>query len=429
MSQERPDTFISSLLDDNVDRTVVLNQPTMSAFNAEANKAQPFKMTGLLDHFELYQGLKLHATDHQQCKFLSGLSPNEKINYTIMPPKNRSYFGNSDDGSLNFSFLGNSTNLASFCHLLIDYINNPSLGTLYFQARPIKALCRQMSRLVILNDTYSLQRRPNFWIGHAQKLSLHNDPYRNIIGMFCGIKKVTLFPPNLPISCLYPTLLQHTAGLLNSQVNPYEFDPDKFPQFRDAISASVTVYIHPGEVLYIPPLWWHACESNHFNVGFNYWFYSNKQHGKAIDGFLDSYYEVRRKLDPATSVAERDRLYNALLSGIASIEHNQPVDLELGSSTSVARAILKIIQSLQDLYNCNPPYLTEFHNYKIFFSEMLRTFELTNSNQPYNAFPDVTYHQMRSDVIKSIGRGASPLARLNSRMRCFLKRTLFSRIL
>ena len=39
MSQERPDTFISSLLDDNVDRTVVLNQPTMSAFNAEANKA------------------------------------------------------------------------------------------------------------------------------------------------------------------------------------------------------------------------------------------------------------------------------------------------------------------------------------------------------------------------------------------------------
>ena len=68
---------------------------------------------------------------------------------------------------------------------------------------------------------------------------------------------------------MYPTLLEHSSGFLNSQVNPYDADLEKFPLFKHALNASVTFYIHPGEVLYIPPLWWHACESDQFNVGFN----------------------------------------------------------------------------------------------------------------------------------------------------------------
>ena len=55
-------------------------------------------------------------------------------------------------GRLNFSFIENSTTFSSFCHLLKDYIDNPNLGTVYFQAAPIKALCHDMSRLAILES-------------------------------------------------------------------------------------------------------------------------------------------------------------------------------------------------------------------------------------------------------------------------------------
>ena len=87
MRQEKPAQSIPSLLGDQDHQTVVLHQPDEATFRAQANKAQPFKMTGLLDDFPLYQGLKAHETPHQQCDYLASLAPKEKIHYTIIPPQ------------------------------------------------------------------------------------------------------------------------------------------------------------------------------------------------------------------------------------------------------------------------------------------------------------------------------------------------------
>ena len=83
----------------------------------------------------------------------------------------------------------------------------------------------------------------------------------------------------------------------------------------------MTLYVHPGDVLYITPLWWYACESDCFNVGFNFWFYCNQQYAKAINRLYTSLINLIRHLDPATCVAERDRLYHTLLTGITGIEN------------------------------------------------------------------------------------------------------------
>ena len=151
MRQKKSDQSTPSLLGDQNHQAIVLHQPDEATFRAQANKAQPFKMTGLLDHFPLYRGLKAHATPHQQCDFLASLAPKENIHYSIIPPKKQSYFGHCDDGSLNFSFCDNQTDLLSFCNLLKDYIKDPCLGSLYFQASPIKGISTHMSRLAVLD--------------------------------------------------------------------------------------------------------------------------------------------------------------------------------------------------------------------------------------------------------------------------------------
>ena len=153
-----------------------------------------------------------------------------------------------------------------------------------------------------------------------------------------------------------------------------------------------------------------------------YWFYCNKQHDKAIHSQSISTKDLQRNLDPATCIAERDRLYHALLKGITCIENNQPINLALKPSNRSTKAIHGMVETFQELYHCNLPHLAEYQAYKTFFCDMLRTFELTNTNQPYNAFPDVTYHQMRTNVIKNMGRPPSLLMKIKRKLNMVFSR-------
>lgn len=81
-----------------------------------------------------------------------------------------------------------------------------------------------------------------------------------------GCKRVILYSPE-DSENLYPfesRLLDNTA-----QVDPYRPSDDKWPNFQKA--KGHMCYLKPGEMLYIPPKWWHHVVSLSPSFSISFW--------------------------------------------------------------------------------------------------------------------------------------------------------------
>lgn len=115
----------------------------------------------------------------------------------------------------------------------------------------------------ILNCPLNLVTTYPLWIGHNNsKTGLHYDTdTRNFLCQLKGYKKVYLFTPNQS-EYLYPSR-KFDSGARCSQVNFWNVDTTKFPLFSQ--SKYIEIILSPGQILYIPPYWWHCVE----NIGTN----------------------------------------------------------------------------------------------------------------------------------------------------------------
>ncbi|RKP15179.1 cupin-like domain-containing protein, partial [Piptocephalis cylindrospora] len=136
----------------------------------------------------------------------------------------------------------------------------------------------------------------NFWMGnHRSVTSLHKDPYENVYGVVCGRKVFTLYPPS-DYWCLhqkeYPVAeYKETTGsslelcpCLDGEGRPVHVpwipvDPDapleaqtaKYPRFRMARPIRVT--LDPGDLLYLPSLWFHHVRQvGNRVIAVNWWY-------------------------------------------------------------------------------------------------------------------------------------------------------------
>lgn len=106
----------------------------------------------------------------------------------------------------------------------------------------------------------------NAWFGPAGTVSpAHTDPYHNLLAQVVGAKAVRLFSPE-QTPCLYPH-----RGLMrnNSRVDPKAPDLARFPLFAHA--RPLHCVLGAGEILYIPPLWWHHIESLSVSFSVSFW--------------------------------------------------------------------------------------------------------------------------------------------------------------
>ncbi|XP_033226638.1 lysine-specific demethylase 8-like isoform X1 [Belonocnema kinseyi] len=93
----------------------------------------------------------------------------------------------------------------------------------------------------------------NAWFGPGGTVSpLHYDPKNNLLCQVFGYKRIILYNPE-DSENLYPF---ETRMLCNTaQVDPYHPDYEKWPNFRK--TKGLMCYLKPGEMLFIPPRWWH----------------------------------------------------------------------------------------------------------------------------------------------------------------------------
>ncbi|XP_059278469.1 lysine-specific demethylase JMJ30-like isoform X1 [Lycium ferocissimum] len=110
-------------------------------------------------------------------------------------------------------------------------------------------------------------RSLNAWFGPAGTVTpLHHDPHHNILAQVVGKKYVRLYPASLSDE-LYP----HSETMLtnSSQVDLDNIDETEFPkildlEFQDCI-------LEEGEMLYIPPKWWHYVRSLTPSFSVSFW--------------------------------------------------------------------------------------------------------------------------------------------------------------
>ena len=108
----------------------------------------------------------------------------------------------------------------------------------------------------------------NAWLGPAGTLSpLHHDPDHNLLAQVVGSKYVRLYSP-AQTERLYPRT--DAVHRVSSQiVDPDAHDAARFPRFGGAPYADVV--LNAGEVLYIPPRWWHFVEARETSFSVSFW--------------------------------------------------------------------------------------------------------------------------------------------------------------
>ncbi|KAI6651476.1 Lysine-specific demethylase 8 [Oopsacas minuta] len=109
--------------------------------------------------------------------------------------------------------------------------------------------------------------RIHSWFGPEGTVSpLHYDPPHNLLCQVMGSKYIRLYSPDYT-DCLYPhddKLLQNTSRV------DIEIPDDKlYPKFKEAIF--IETILKPGQMLYIPPKWWHFVKSLEVSFSVSFW--------------------------------------------------------------------------------------------------------------------------------------------------------------
>ncbi len=99
---------------------------------------------------------------------------------------------------------------------------------------------------------------------------LHFDPVHNIFVQIRGRKRILLFPPSNYLS-FYPAAVDDNRGLQDfSKVDPNLPSLELFPKFP--WQKRIEVLLRPGEMLYIPPFWWHHVTAVEENISVSFWY-------------------------------------------------------------------------------------------------------------------------------------------------------------
>ncbi|MGB6137338.1 MAG: cupin-like domain-containing protein [Shewanella sp.] len=128
-----------------------------------------------------------------------------------------------------------------------------------------------------LGEQNSLNLHPinpltSIWLGNKTKVAAHFDFPLNLACNVVGQRTFTLFPPE-QISNLYVGPMEFAPGGQDISMVDFEKpDFERFPKFQQALDASLTAELTPGDVLFIPSMWWHHVRGiDDINVLITHW--------------------------------------------------------------------------------------------------------------------------------------------------------------
>ncbi len=165
------------------------------------------------------------------------------------------------------------TNVTISTKDFVNQLRNPSPGKYMYYTNSIEELSNwaindivPYSELLTPNPAHS---SINVWIGQSSVIAhCHYDGYHNFYAQLYGRKKFTLFSP-MSHQGLYPYPFLHPSHA-QTQVNLSNYeDVELFPLVKDLVSFETT--LSPGDLLYIPPMWYHYVQAIDISMSVNIW--------------------------------------------------------------------------------------------------------------------------------------------------------------
>ena len=181
--------------------------------------------------------------------------------------QNQVFIGDLKNG---FALLRNKMKFADFINLLLEP-NKPTDKYYYLQQQPIPIVFPDLLEDIQIPEYFDpkLSLPPHLWVGGSDNISpLHYDATNNLLAQVRGRKRLLLFEPKQTTS-LYP-FPAHSKLAHLSQINIDQPDLNKFPKFQE--TKYLECILEPGEILFIPPFWWHQVYSlEQLNISVNFW--------------------------------------------------------------------------------------------------------------------------------------------------------------
>lgn len=245
-------------------RTVPIATAAFDFERWKRDPSGPIVLRGAFADWPLFRDLKQCATDDARLDYLSSRFGDNVVGYTRVPASDP-FMGYDTRGQQNFKYAPASCKVSEFCALMRAAAKDPDADVLYARGgansvRTWPEFSRAIRPLAFLKGM-----TPNgegIWLGNGRHITyLHQDAHFNFFAMVTGIKRVLLYPLEA-IADLYPTpFYGGIAGTTSSYVRPGAPDLQKFPRFADAAKHSWVAQIEDGDVLCLPPCWWHHVEA------------------------------------------------------------------------------------------------------------------------------------------------------------------------
>jgi hypothetical protein len=232
--------------------------------------AQPRVMRGLVSNWEIARAAA--RSNQDAVDYVRSFYNGKPVGYSVGGPEIAGrLFYNDDFTQLNFK--SERGRLDEVLARILGYVADERPPTIYVGSTLVDSCLPGFRKDNDLGFTsHGIDPPPAIWIGNRTIASCHYDAPNNIACCVVGRRRFTLFPPD-QIFNLYPGPLDPTPG--GQSISLVDFnnpDLEKYPRFRVAREAAMTVEVGPGDAVFIPSMWWHHVEGlTPFNILVNYW--------------------------------------------------------------------------------------------------------------------------------------------------------------
>jgi hypothetical protein len=336
----------------------ILRKEDIEAQRSRIEAHVPFVVRGHADGWTLVKDFRKCAEVPERIQVLGKLIGDARIPYTCIPPEQKGDLGIGKDLKANFRFDSKKTGAREFIEEVTQLVTRPTGACVYAQSLDLAKFDGIASRTdtpdaLARSDRYRYSR---LWIGSGNHVvDLHFDNAQNFITMAEGIKRITLMPPTA-LPYLYPAPLhRQVGGVTRSMVKLLDANLDDYPRFSSALNLASMTILQSGDLLHIPPLWWHHVESYGFNVMVNSWYDDNGAADKAAIKVAQSAWNqailrsqrltssARIEISNSATLAALPRYwreyYDLLYDYYVTRKHGNPYPTLPGAMNGVVRAI------------------------------------------------------------------------------------------
>ena len=238
-------------------------------FDQLITQAQPAVLTGWVEHWPSLRAARQGPA--ALAHYLRPFDNNQEMDTLLLSAGTEGKVGYAGADLQHFNFERRCYPVWAVLQQLIQQLQQPDAVRIALQSARLDSCLPDFSRH---NPMPGLAPDVvgRVWIGNQTVVPAHFDHSDNLACVLSGRRTFTLFPPDQAVNLYIGPLQSAPTGAPLSLVDVLAPDFSRFPRYANALAVAQQATLEPGEVLFLPALWWHHVQATTtFNILVNYW--------------------------------------------------------------------------------------------------------------------------------------------------------------